>query len=59
MENIFKRDYKIEIAFDINGLPHWKLYRKGIGIVANDEQTQLVSETLCELKLQIDKCLKN
>lgn len=58
MENIFKRDYKIEINFDINGLPHWRLYRKGIGIVANDEQIQMVSETLGEIKLKIDKCLK-
>lgn len=54
MENNFKRDYKIEINFDINGLPHWSLYNKGTKIVANDEQEQLVSETFGELKEKID-----
>lgn len=58
MENIFKRDYDIEINFDINGTPFWRLYHKGERIVANYEQIQMVSETLGEIKLQIDKCLK-
>lgn len=53
-DNNFKRDYKIKIDFDINGLPHWKLYRNGTCIVANDEQEQLVSETLGELKEKLD-----
>lgn len=58
MENIFKRDYKILINFDINGLPHWKLYHKDKNIVSNDEQEQMVSETFEQLKLQINKHLK-
>ena len=55
-DNIFKRDYKIEINFDINGLPHWSLYYKGTKIVANDAQECLVSEALGELKEKIDSC---
>ena len=53
-DNIFKRDYKIEIIFDINGLPHWRLYYKDIKIVANDAQERLVSEAFGELKEKID-----
>lgn len=53
-DNIFKRDYKIEIAFDINGLPHWSLYRKGISIVANDEQEEMICEAFSELKEKLD-----
>ena len=53
-DNIFKRDYKIEITFDINGLPHWSLYRKGIRIVANDEQEHMVYEAFSELKEKLD-----
>ncbi len=55
MKTIFKRDYKIEITFDINGLPQWGLYRKGIGIVANDEQEQMVYEAFSELKEKMEK----
>lgn len=58
MENIFKRDYDIEICFDIHGTPFWRLYHKGEIIVANYEQIQMVSETLGEIKTKIDKCLK-
>ena len=55
METIFKRDYKIEINFDINGLPHWKLYRKDTCIVANDEQEQMVYEAFSELKEKMER----
>ena len=53
-DNNFKRDYKIEINFDINDLPHWSLYYKGTKIVANDAQEKLVSEAFGELKEKID-----
>ena len=55
MDSIFKRDYKIEIKFDINGTPYWHLYRKDVGIVANDEQGKMVSETFEQLKQKFDK----
>lgn len=55
METIFKRDYKIEITFDINGTPTWMLCYKGIAIVANKEQEQLVSDTLRELKEKMER----
>lgn len=56
METIFKRDYKIEITFDINGTPTWSLCYKGKAIVANKEQEQLVTDTLGELKEKMERC---
>lgn len=55
METIFKRDYKIEITFDINGTPAWMLYYKGKGIVANEEQERLVYDTLVKLKEKMER----
>ena len=43
---IYKQDYELVVNWDINGNLYWKLYRKGIPVIASEEKKELVRSVL-------------
>jgi hypothetical protein len=50
---MFKKDYEIKVMFDQNGEPHWKLYRKGEPVCANEEESKMVFNAFLELAMLV------
>ena len=46
---MFPQDYEIRIIFTLDGMPVWKLYRKGEPVCANEEETKMVTDAFMKL----------
>ena len=43
---IHKQDYSITVNWDINGNMYWELFKKGLPVIANEEEMELVNSVL-------------